>query len=76
MRFLIDTNVISEIRKGGNANPGVLRWWKSTRENDLYLSVLVLGEIRRGIEKVRPMHRNKAEILEKWLQLLTSTPSR
>lgn len=73
MSFLIDTNVISEVRKGSAANPTVMRWWESIRENELFLSVLVLGEIRRGIEKIRPTQRNKAEMLENWLNFLTST---
>lgn len=50
-----------------------MRWWESIRENELFLSVLVLGEIRRGIEKIRPTQRNKAEMLENWLNFLTST---
>lgn len=73
MSFLIDTNVIYEVRKGSAANPTVMRWWESIRENELFLSVLVLGEIRRGIEKIRPTQRNKAEMLENWLNFLTST---
>jgi len=73
LSFLIDTNVISEVRKGRAANPTVLRWWKSTREEDLFLSVLVLGEIRRGIEKIRIRDRIRAQRLESWLQSLANT---
>lgn len=73
MSFLLDTNVISEARKGSAANPTVMRWWNSTREEDLFLSVLVLGEIRRGIEKIRIRDRNRAQRLENWLQSLATT---
>ena len=46
MTFLIDTNVISEIRRGDRCDPTVAAWWKGVEEGDLWLSPLVLGEIR------------------------------
>lgn len=52
MRFLLDTNVISEGRKP-RANPNVAAWFDRTPSADLFLSVLVLGEIRQGVERVR-----------------------
>ena len=70
MSFLVDTNVISEIRKGQGANPGVRRWWTGAEESEIFLSVLVVGEICRGIEKIRPKDRNRAAVLENWLQVL------
>ncbi|WP_203072571.1 type II toxin-antitoxin system VapC family toxin [Falsiroseomonas ponticola] len=63
----MDTNVISEIRKGARGHPGVAAWWQGVREEDLFLSVLTLGEIRRGIEGVRPRDPAKAEALHRWL---------
>ena len=54
MTFLIDTNIISEVRKGDRGNPAVVSWWNSVGEDDLWLSPLVLGEIRKGVELVRP----------------------
>ena len=50
MKYLIDTNVISEVR---NCDPYVSAWFSSINDEDVYLSVLVLGEIRRGIEGAR-----------------------
>jgi len=47
--FLIDTNVLSELRKGARANVNVRRWFEGIDETSIYLSVLVTGEIRRGI---------------------------
>ncbi len=67
MTYLIDTNVISEIRKGSRCDPRVAAWWKKVSDGDLYLSVLVLGEIRAGIERARPNDPAKAEALERWL---------
>ena len=69
--YLIDTNVVSEARKGKNANAGVQLFWKNVDAADLYLSVQTIGEIRRGIENIQ--HRGdltQAKKLEKWLNLI------
>jgi toxin FitB len=65
--YLLDTNVASETRKGQRINPGVLAWFQSVAETDLFLSVLVLGEIRMGVERARPNDPSKAMALERWL---------
>lgn len=67
MNYLIDTNVISEVRKGPRADPNVSAWYGSISDDSLYLSVLVLGEIRRGIERRRPQDAGQAAALERWL---------
>ena len=67
MSFLIDTNIISELRKGARCDPGVAAWWAGVAENDLWLSALVLGEIRKGVELARRRDPRKAEALEAWL---------
>ena len=51
--YLVDTNVISEARKGKKANPGVQRFFQAIEAEDLYLSVQTIGEIRRGLENIR-----------------------
>ncbi|MBV8481871.1 MAG: PIN domain-containing protein, partial [Verrucomicrobia bacterium] len=53
MAFLLDTNVLSELRKGNRANPLVSAWYATTESRELFTSVLVVGEIRYGIEKKR-----------------------
>lgn len=69
--YLVDTNVISEARKGGKANAGVRKFWQSVAEDDLYLSVLTLGELRRGVENLRQRgDLPQAEQLEHWLAIL------
>ena len=68
--FLIDTNVISELRKGGRADPGVRAWFADAPPDDLYLSVLVVGELRRGIELLRKRDPVSAQHLEAWLRRL------
>ncbi|MDP6405545.1 MAG: type II toxin-antitoxin system VapC family toxin [Alphaproteobacteria bacterium] len=66
MSFLIDTNIVSEVRKGARCNTNVASWYASIDDGDLYLSVPVLGEIRKGIELVRGRDPAKAEVLEAW----------
>jgi toxin FitB len=68
--FLVDTNIISEVRKGDRCNPNVTNWYSGIRESEIFLSVLVLGEIRKGIELARRNDRPKAEALGRWLQRL------
>ncbi|MEI8297669.1 MAG: type II toxin-antitoxin system VapC family toxin, partial [Pseudomonadota bacterium] len=72
MSFLIDTNVISEIRKGARCDQKVAAWYASIEDRDLYLSALTLGEIRRGIELARPRDPAKAEALQQWLNSVVS----
>lgn len=67
MSFLIDTNIFSEVRKGARCNPGVARWWAEVAEGDLWLSALILGEIRKGVELARRRDSDKASVLEAWL---------
>jgi hypothetical protein len=68
--FLLDTNVISEVRKKERCDPTVARWWASVDRDRIYLSALVLGEIRCGIEQVRSRDAARAEALERWLDAL------
>jgi hypothetical protein len=77
VNYLIDTNVISEVRKGTGCNPNVAAWFESIDDDSLYLSVLVLGEIRRGVERSRSKDLRKARALESWLiSVSTSFASR
>ncbi|WP_446811555.1 type II toxin-antitoxin system VapC family toxin [Methylomonas sp. 2BW1-5-20] len=67
MGFLIDTNVLSELRKKDRANTGVKQWFASVDGKSLYLSVLVIGEVRNGIERLRRRDPAAAENLDRWL---------
>lgn len=73
--YLLDTNVISEIRKKRRANIGVQRFFELAQKENrgLYLSVVTIGELRRGVELIR--YRGdlwQAETLEEWLQCIVT----
>ena len=70
MSFVIDTNVVSEARKGARADPGVMQWLSSVAAEDLYITVLVIGEIRQGVEGLRRRDPIQAGHLETWLSEL------
>ncbi len=72
MSWLVDTNVLSELRKGDRAHLGIRAWFADAREGELYTSVLVLGEIRRGIESIRRRDALSALALDQWLERLAS----
>lgn len=67
MTYLIDTNVISEFRKRERGHPRLVQWAASIDPNELHTSVLVIGEIRRGIEQKRRTDPEQAVALEGWL---------
>jgi len=67
MSFLLDTNVISELRKDMNCNPKVLSWMQANLDVGYFLSVMTLGEIRNGIELLRRKDAAKADSIEQWL---------
>jgi toxin FitB len=68
--YLLDTNVISEIRKP-HRDARVAAWFDEAESGGLYLSVLVIGEIRQGIERLRGRRdRRQATLFERWLSRL------
>ena len=70
--YLVDTNVISEARKGARANPGVLRFFDIGLSLDCYLSVQTMGELRRGVENIRKRgDQPQASRLDAWLALVS-----
>lgn len=66
MKFLLDTNVISEIRKRDLSHPKVASWVARTPVTEMGTSVIVLAEIRRGIERKRRSDPEQAESLDRW----------
>lgn len=71
LMFLVDTNVISEARKGERADPGVIAFWQQAASNDIpiVLAAVTIGELRRGVELIRHRgDRPQAALLEQWLQ--------
>lgn len=69
MTFLLDTSVISEVFKK-RPNSKVVGWLQSVPPVDLYLSVITLGEIRKGIELKRMKSEQDAARIEAWLDAL------
>lgn len=67
MAYLLDTNILSELRKKDRAVASVAAWYVGVDDADLFLSVLVLGEIRRGVELRRRHDLAAAQSLERWL---------
>jgi predicted nucleic acid-binding protein len=72
--YLLDTNIVSEIRRQ-KPNAGVAAWFAEVPASELFLSVLVVGEIRQGIERLVSRAPARAEVLEKWLGQLVDVYS-
>lgn len=68
MGYLVDTNVLSELRKRERCNPNVSAWLGDVAPEELFVSALSLGEIRRGIELIRGRDPATARSLDKWLE--------
>jgi len=71
-RYLLDTNVISELRKA-RPHGAVLAWFNTTKEAGLFLSALTMGELQAGIERTRRQDPAKASELELWIDSLPSS---
>jgi len=72
VRLLLDTNVVSELRKRARANRDVQAWLAGVADEDIHLSVLVIGELRRGVELLRRRNARQAMALDHWLDRLTT----
>jgi predicted nucleic acid-binding protein len=70
MSFLLDTNVLSEIRKP-KRDSGLADWFERVPSQRLFISVLVLGEIRCGIARLEKRDPKQAAVFRTWLTQLT-----
>jgi predicted nucleic acid-binding protein len=64
--YLLDTNIVSELRRK-RPEPKLLQWFEAVDDDQLYLSVLTTGEIRRGISRVKDPEKQKE--LSDWLEI-------
>lgn len=71
-RFLLDTNVLSELRKP-RPHGGVLAWLEAQDDQQLFVSALTIGEIQRGVERTRRQDKDKAAEIERWLDQLAES---
>jgi toxin FitB len=70
--LLLDTNVVSELRKRQRADQGVMEWIHQQPDDELFLSVATFGEIRMGIERLRSRDPQQAAGLEAWAEAMES----
>lgn len=69
MRYLLDTNVVSELRKSSQRiDPGVRRWVASRRPTDLFISVITVMELEIGIRRVERRDPDQGNRLQRWLE--------
>lgn len=73
MAYLIDTNVISELRKGERCEPAVAAWFAAVGDDELFLSVLVIGELQRGVDRIRRRDARAADAIARWLENVTTS---
>jgi toxin FitB len=71
VRYLLDTNVVSDLRRGGPRAAALRRWFESQDADGLFLSVIAISEIRQGIDQIRRREPSRAEALGLWLADLT-----
>jgi predicted nucleic acid-binding protein len=73
LSYLVDTNVVSELRKGPRARPAVSSWFARVDSSELFLSVLVVGELRQGTERIRRRDPTAAAHLDRWMGRLVQS---
>jgi hypothetical protein len=73
LSYLLDTNVISELRKGKRSDPRVAAWFATIGDDEVFLSVLTVGELRQGIERIRRRDIKRAADLNRWLRTTVET---
>jgi predicted nucleic acid-binding protein len=70
--YLLDTNVVSELRRA-RPHGAVVAWLESVGDKDLHLSAVTIGEIQAGIEIAREQDQDKAAEIEAWLEQVAET---
>ena len=64
--YLLDTNVVSELRRP-RPDPAVVAWLRNAPDASIHLPAVVLGELQRGVEQLRPGDPQKAAVIEAWV---------
>ena len=72
MAYLLDTNVVSELRKP-KPHGAVVQWIQDIQDVDLHISAVTIGEIQAGIELTREQDEPKAVELEQWLEIVSGS---
>lgn len=72
IRYLLDTNVVSEIRKT-KPHGAVVAWMQGLREDQIFISAVSIGEIQRGIERTRKQDTARARDIENWLDQIEAS---
>ena len=70
--YLIDTNVVSELRKP-RPHPLVIAWLRGVSNRDLFLSAVTVGELQAGVEVTRRQDESKAQEIETWVDQIAAT---
>ncbi len=70
MAYILDTNILSELRRGRKCDQKVRRWVEGVDALDMFISVVTLGEIRAGVESLRLRDPQQAAVIERWLLTL------
>src|SRR5579862_3485626 len=73
MAFLIDTNLVSELRKKGRCDPNVSAWQRDASRHEHFISVISMMEIRHGILMAKRKNAAFAELLEQWYEVQVKT---
>jgi predicted nucleic acid-binding protein len=73
LSYLVDTNVVSELRKGDRADAAVRSWFEAVANEEIFLSVLTIGEIRQGVERIRRRDPAAALALDSWVSRVVET---
>lgn len=71
-RYLLDTNVISEVRKT-RPHGAVVAWIRGLHEEQLFVSAVTLGELQAGVERTRSQDETKADEIERWLEQIAES---
>lgn len=69
--YLLDTNVISELRRP-RPHGGVVAWLEDTPADDIFLSAVTIGELQIGVENIRAQDSERAKLVEQWVDSITA----